>query len=98
MPLNTAVASSLRVSRIVPAIGAVITNGENVDVARVSDAQFADIHAALMVHQVIFFRGQQLGKENLLAFARRWGEPQAATESSFGKLDGFPEIDVLDYD
>ena len=84
-----------RVKGIVPAIGATI-NG--VDLARVADAQFAQIHAALMAHHVIFFHSQQLTKENLLAFAQRWGELQAATESSFGKLKGFPEIDVLDYD
>ena len=87
--------TGMRVNGIVPAIGATI-NG--VDLARVSDVQFAQIHAALMAHHVIFFHSQQLTKENLLAFARRWGEPQAATESSFGKLEGFPEIDVLDYD
>jgi taurine dioxygenase len=86
---------ALSVSNIVPAIGARI---DGVDVAQATAAQHAQMHEALMTHQVIFFRGQQLGKENLVAFARRWGEPQAATESSFGKLDGFPEIDVLDYD
>ena len=85
----------IQVTRIVPAIGAAV---EGVDLARVSDTQFARIHDALMAHHVIFFRGQQLSTENLVAFARRWGEPQAATESSFGKLDGFAEIDVLDYD
>ena len=85
----------MQVTEIVPAIGAAI---EGVDLACMSDAQFAPIHDALMAHHVLFFRGQQLSKENLVAFARRWGEPQAATESSFGKLDGFAEIDVLDYD
>jgi taurine dioxygenase len=39
-----------------------------------------------------------LTNEQLTAFARRFGEPQLSAESSFGKLDGFPEIDVLDYD
>jgi taurine dioxygenase len=85
----------VRVNRIVPAIGASI---DGVDVSCVSDAQFAQIHDALMAHHVIFLRDQQLSKEELRAFARRWGDLQAATESSFGKLDGFPEIDVLDYD
>ena len=87
--------SDIRVIPIVPAVGAMI---EGIDLARLADAQFARVHAALMTHQVIFFREQTLCKETLLAFARRWGEPQAATESSFGKLEGFPEIDVLDYD
>ena len=95
MPACHTEITGMRVNGIVPAIGATI-NG--VDLARVSDVQFAQIHAALMAHHVIFFHSQQLTKENLLAFARRWGEPQAATESSFGKLEGFPEIDVLDYD
>jgi taurine dioxygenase len=91
--------NALCVTLIVPALGA---NLNGVDLARAVDAQFdaqfVDIHAALMTHQVIFFRDQQLSKENLVAFARRWGEPQAASESSFSKLEGFPEIDVLDYD
>lgn len=87
--------SDIRVTAIVPAVGAII---EDIDLTRMGDARFAPVHAALMTHQVIFFRDQQFNKENLLAFARRWGEPQAATESSFGKLEGFPEIDVLDYD
>jgi taurine dioxygenase len=87
--------AALSVSNIVPAIGALI---DGVDITRATAAQHAQMHEALMAHQVIFFRGQQLGKAELVTFARHWGEPQAATESSFGKLDGFPEIDVLDYD
>ncbi len=87
--------SDTRVIPVVPAVGALV---EGIDLAHLADAQFAQVHAALMAHQVIFFREQTLGKENLLAFARRWGVPQAATESSFGKLEGYPEIDVLDYD
>ena len=83
------------VSPLTPAIGAAI---DGVDLACITDAQFATIHDALIKHHVIFFRQQQLTQANLLTFARRWGVPQAATESSFGKLDGFAEIDVLDYD
>ncbi|HTE15193.1 MAG TPA: TauD/TfdA family dioxygenase [Burkholderiales bacterium] len=94
-PVEVPATRGISVHSIVPAIGAVI-NG--VDLALVNDAEFSQIHAALMTHQVIYFRGQQLTKENLVAFAQRWGEPQAASESSFGKLDGFPQIDVLDYD
>lgn len=95
-PTSPAVAAtSVRSSAIVPAIGAVI---DGVDLRCLDDAQFAEIHHALMARHVIIFREQQLGNEHLLAFARRWGEPQAATESSFGKLADFPEIDVLDYD
>jgi taurine dioxygenase len=93
--LNMVASSPVRVASIVPAIGAQV---DGVDLSRVNDAQFAEIHRALMAHHAIFFRGQQLDKPALVAFAKRWGEPQAATESSFGKLVDFPEIDVLDYD
>ena len=85
----------MRVQPLVPAIGAQVAD---VDLAGLNDAQFTEIHAALMTHHVIFFRHQQLTHAQLLAFARRWGTPQPATESSFGKLEGYPEIDVLDYD
>ena len=95
IPAETAKAQQVRARPIVPAIGAAI---DGIDLARVTDDQFVRIHAALISHQVIFLHDQQLTNENLLAFARRWGEPQAATESSFGKLEGYPEIDVLDYD
>ena len=95
MPVEISKTQHLHVTPIVPAIGAAI---DDVDLACITDAQFAQIHDALIAHHVIFFHDQQLAKENLLAFALRWGEPQAATESSFGKLEGYPEIDVLDYD
>ena len=83
------------VTPIVPVIGACI---DGVDLAHISEAQFKGVHDALVQHHVVFLRGQQLTNENLLTFARRLGEPQLATESSFDKLDGYPEIDVLDYD
>ena len=41
----------------------------------VDDATFAAIHDALMQHQVIFFRDQQLTQENQLALASRFGPP-----------------------
>lgn len=93
--LEVAAVSGVSTRNIVPAIGAAI---DGVDLAHLDDAQFAQIHAALMTHQVIFFESQQLTQQNLLAFARRWGEPQPASESSFGKLEQYPEIDVLDFD
>ncbi len=80
---------------VVPAIGAEL---RDVDLSQpLSESQWQDIHDALMAHQVIFFRDQRLSKDDLCGFARRFGEPQPASESSFGKLDGYPEIDVLDY-
>lgn len=86
---------SMMLSPLTPAIGARV---DGVDLARLSDAGFRRIHDALVNHHVLFMHDQSLNNDALLAFARCLGEPQAATESSFGKLEGFPEIDVLDYD
>jgi len=92
---SSAVRAGFKLTPTTPAIGALI---EGVDAGTLSDTQFAQVHAALMTHSVIFLRGQRLSQAQLVAFARRFGEPQPASESSFGKLEGFPEIDVLDYD
>ncbi len=46
-----------------------------VDLAReLPDDVLGEIRAALLGHQVIFFRDQRLTDDQLLAFARRWGE------------------------
>jgi taurine dioxygenase len=77
------------------AIGAEI---DGVDLTRpLGAAQRDEIIAALVEHQVIFFHGPPLDNAQLAAFARIFGEPQPASESSFGKLADFPEIDVLAY-
>ena len=44
-----------------------------VDVASLGEAGFAAVHAALLEYGVIAFRGQQLGPDAYLAFAKRWG-------------------------
>jgi taurine dioxygenase len=93
---NRATYKTIRVDPIVPAIGAEITG---VDVsAALNASQFQEIHDALMTHQVIFFRDQDLSKDALAAFARRFGELHVNHDTSFGKLDAHPEIEVLDYD
>ena len=81
---------------VVQAIGAEIFDA---DLAQpLSERQCEEIHAALMAHQVIFFRDQDLTREQLAAFARRFGEPHVNPDTSFGKVEAFPEIEVLDYD
>lgn len=44
-----------------------------VDLADLSEADFAAIRAAFVRHGVVFFRGQSLSEEQHIAFARRWG-------------------------
>ncbi len=53
-------------------IGAVV---EGVDLADMSDEQFALIDQALLDHQVLFFHDQDLSDDQHLAFAARFGEP-----------------------
>jgi taurine dioxygenase len=59
--------------RIAGALGAEI---RGVDVAqRLTDEVVAEIRQAFLEHLVIFFRGQKLSPQQLLAFAERFGRP-----------------------
>jgi taurine dioxygenase len=79
---------SLQIRPIAGALGAEISG---VDLSEdLDDGVIAEIRRAWLDHLVIFFRGQELRPERLLAFARRFGE---VVEYPFLKgLDGFPEI------
>lgn len=63
--------SSLSISQLTPHIGAEIGN---VDLKSVSADQIAEIRAALLEHQVVFFRDQDLSPEEHIAFARNFGD------------------------
>jgi taurine dioxygenase len=48
-----------------------------VDLSRpLSGECFAEVRQAFLAHAVVFFRDQQLGEEQQIAFARRFGEPE----------------------
>lgn len=69
-----------------------------IDLAQpLSDATFAKIHEAWMQHLVLRFRGQDLSKEQLLDFSRRFGELDKAPINVRGKpwLEGYPEMAVM---
>ena len=74
-----------------PLAGAIGAEIFGVDLAHELDGDtIAAIRQAWLDHLVIFFRDQNLTPAQLLAFARRFGEP---IEYPFVKgLDGFPEI------
>lgn len=62
----------IQVSPLTPAIGAVISG---VDIAQeLPAAVIAEIRAAWLEHLVVFFRGQQLTPDRLVAFSKRFGE------------------------
>jgi taurine dioxygenase len=77
----------ISVDKLTPIIGGEISG---VDLRAPSNRQMDEIHRALAENLVIFFRDQHLTPAQLLAFARRVGEP---VEYPFLKgLDGFPQI------
>lgn len=78
----------MKIKRLAGAVGAEI---EGVDLARGIDAPLAaELRGVLLEHGVIFLRGQRLGPQQFLDFARAMGEP---IEYPFVKgIEGFPHI------
>ncbi len=90
MPYET-----IAVRKLTPAIGAEISG---VDLGGpLSNREASELHDALMAHQVIFFRDQQMSVEQHKAFGRLFGEllvhPAARAE-----VEGHPEIRVVHAD
>ena len=63
--------SELIIEPLTPFIGAEITG---VDLREVTQEQVTRIRAALLKHQVVFFRDQTLNQEEHIRFARQFGE------------------------
>src|SRR5437868_7439565 len=80
--------NTITVEPIAGGLGAEISN---VDLSRdLSDGIIGDIRAALLEHQVVFFRDQQLTPEQHLGFGRRFGELQI--HEFVGGMAEYPEI------
>ena len=60
----------LSVSRIAGALGAEV---DGVQLAHLNESAFAEVQAAFLEHQVLFFRDQELTRDQQRAFARRFG-------------------------
>ena len=78
---------SISVIPLTPAIGAEIGN---VDLRSVGDSQIESIRAALLEHQVIFFRDQDLDQEQHIAFARHFGDLEIHPATPPGQAN--PEV------
>ncbi|HWI12766.1 MAG TPA: TauD/TfdA family dioxygenase [Burkholderiales bacterium] len=87
-------AASVRVIPLSQHIGAEIAG---VDLSRLTDEQFKVIHDAWMDHLVLRFRGQDLTKDDLLAFSRRFGELDRAPINIKGEpwIPGYPYLAVM---
>jgi len=80
--------STIRVEPIAGALGAEISG---VDLSQpLPDVLIGKIRAALLEHQVIFFRDQHLTPEQHLGFGRRFGELQI--HEFVGGMAEYPEI------
>src|SRR5690554_3904845 len=87
MPDDRLELQTIQVKPLTPTIGAELFG---VDLSQpLSEAQFGEIHAALMRHLVIFFRDQHLTIEQHKAFGRRFGELDIHPTS---RMEGHPEI------
>jgi taurine dioxygenase len=85
----------IRAKRLTPRIGAEIGG---VDLSRpLTDEQFGAVHDALMEHQVIFFRDQNLTPAQQKAFGQRFG-PLHVHPASANHPEGHPEVMVIHAD
>lgn len=63
--------NSIEVKPIAGALGAEL---HGIDLANLTDDDFADVHDAFLAHQVIFFREQRLTPVEQIGFAKRFGD------------------------
>ncbi len=83
---------SLVVTQLTPSIGAEITG---IDLSKPLVQDDADaLYEALVDHQVVFLRDQQLPPERHLALAKSFGEPEAP-HPVYKNIEGFEQITVL---
>jgi len=82
---------------VIPSGAALGAEIQNVDLRRVSDQDFDEIHRTWLDHLVVRLRGQRLTLEDLIAFSRRFGELDWAPIQETGRrfVEGHPEIYIV---
>ncbi len=83
----------MQLQKAAGAIGAYIADVSLADVAR-SDALFAQVHAALLEHEVLFFRGQDIAPLEFQAFACRFGQVEA--HPAYTSVPEAPDVQILE--
>lgn len=87
--------------QIIPSGKGIGAEVRGVDLAGpLTPAAFMKIHAAWLEHQVLLFRDQRLSDEALVAFTRRFGEPELSPRSEvsdqFGRYaPSMPEVTII---
>jgi alpha-ketoglutarate-dependent taurine dioxygenase len=77
----------MRISKASDAVGVVV---EDVDIAHLSDDQFAELRSNFFEHGALFMRDQNLTPEDHIAFAERWNEIDV--NRFFTPVEGYPKI------
>jgi alpha-ketoglutarate-dependent taurine dioxygenase len=82
---------------VIPTGGALGAEIRGIDLRAVDAPAFTAIHQTWLDHQVVLFRGQRLGDEDLIAFSRRFGDLDVAPIQENGRrfVEGHPEIYVV---
>ena len=85
---------AMSVTPLTPAVGAEV---KGVDLAAITDAEFAEIERAWHRHSALLFRGQKINDDDLLAFSRRLGELDTPPNQERGRQTpiGYPDIYVV---
>jgi taurine dioxygenase len=85
---------AIAVKFLTPAVGAEITG---VDLAGLTDGEFAQIAEIWHQRSALLFRGQRIGDADLIDFSRRFGELDPPPNQERGRLSppGYPDIYVV---
>ncbi len=83
----------MRVDKAAGALGAYVDEVSLADAAASTDL-FAEIRQALLDHQVLFFRDQNIEPTDYQAFARRFGQVEA--HPAYATVPGAPDVQILE--
>ena len=81
-----------------PVAGALGAELDGIHLAHLNDPACAEIRAAFLQHQVLFFRDQEITREQQMAFARRFGTLHLHPFEQPLKGEGYPEFVVFQSD
>jgi taurine dioxygenase len=84
--------------RVRPIAGALGAEVDGIALASLSDNSFDEVRAAFLEHQVLFFRDQNITRDEQKAFARRFGSLHVHPFEQQLKNEGHPEFIVFKSD
>ena len=83
----------MHVQKAAGALGAYVSDISLAEAGKSNDL-FAEIHAALLEHQVLFFRDQAIAPTEYQTFARRFGQVEG--HPAYETVPGAPDVQVLE--